>query len=387
VQGGAGGYIITWPGSVIFIDGVPTLQTTISAVDIISVMYDGTNYYAAKAGTPQGLVYTSASQAVLAATGAATNINIAIVPKGTGAFSLQVPDGTNAGGNARGEYAVDLTARRDFGADRVASGKDAFAVGWNAKASGEHSSAVGGFNGVANGYGSATLAGDSANAAGNASVVLAGNGSYAAASSSFAQGYISNALANSSVAFSGVNQTQGDFSMAHGYGAQTDIMGQFSRGYYIANRGDSQTSIVTIGKAAIIAPSTLIKLTTDPSTVSTSTVYGLVMSGSNRTWAVNYQINYVCIVSTGGANDPAVGDTYTEQGTFLAKRIAGTVTATQPVNYTVVHDAYYTGGKVPVLSTTTAGSEVKFNVTSGATTNSNTYRILTTLTISENAWV
>jgi hypothetical protein len=163
-------------------------------------------------------------------------------------------------------------------------------------------------------------------------------------------------------------------------------MGQFSRGYYIADRGDSQTSIITVAKRADLPPSTPVKLTTDPTTTSTSTAYGLVMVGDNRTWAVNYQLNYDCTVSGGGANDPVVGDTYTEQGTFLAKKVAGTVTVTPPIDYTVVHDPYYTGGKIPVLTTIPVGSEVQFYVASGATDNNNTYRIIATLTISETAW-
>jgi hypothetical protein len=143
---------------------------------------------------------------------------------------------------------------------------------------------------------------------------------------------------------------------------------------------------MTVGTIKSIAASTLVKLTTDPTTSSTSSSFGLVMSGSNRTWAVNYQLNYVCTISSGGANDPAVGDTYTEQGTFLAKRVAGTTTASPPVDYTNVHDAYYTGGKIPVLSTTVSGDEVQFNVTTGSTSNANTYRILATLTVTEVAW-
>src|SRR5210317_1449296 len=37
-----------------------------------------------------------------------TNAGIAIVPNGTGAITAQVPDGTATGGDARGDYAVDL---------------------------------------------------------------------------------------------------------------------------------------------------------------------------------------------------------------------------------------------------------------------------------------
>jgi hypothetical protein len=54
-------------------------------------------------------------------TGAATNINAAIIPKGNGAIIADIPDGTATGGNARGTYAVDLQMSRTA-ADQVASG-------------------------------------------------------------------------------------------------------------------------------------------------------------------------------------------------------------------------------------------------------------------------
>ena len=50
-----------------------------------------------------------------------TNSNIAIVPNGTGAIVASIPDGTTVGGNARGQYAVDLQRVR-YNANQVASG-------------------------------------------------------------------------------------------------------------------------------------------------------------------------------------------------------------------------------------------------------------------------
>lgn len=54
-------------------------------------------------------------------TGAATNINAAIIPKGTGAIVADIPDGTATGGNARGAYAVDLQMAR-ANQERIATG-------------------------------------------------------------------------------------------------------------------------------------------------------------------------------------------------------------------------------------------------------------------------
>jgi hypothetical protein len=42
------------------------------------------------------------------AVGPSTNITMAIIPKGTGAIIAAAPTNTSTGGNARGNYAVDL---------------------------------------------------------------------------------------------------------------------------------------------------------------------------------------------------------------------------------------------------------------------------------------
>ena len=49
-QQGSGSYTITWPGSVNWLNSVPVLQTAVGATDIISFLWDGTNYWGAKAG-------------------------------------------------------------------------------------------------------------------------------------------------------------------------------------------------------------------------------------------------------------------------------------------------------------------------------------------------
>ncbi len=50
-----------------------------------------------------------------------TDIDIALAPRGTGSFSLDVPDNTAVGGNCRGDNAVDLQMIRSS-AISVASG-------------------------------------------------------------------------------------------------------------------------------------------------------------------------------------------------------------------------------------------------------------------------
>lgn len=93
----------------------------------------------------------------LLATNAATNVDVAITPKGTGAFSLQVADNSTAGGNKRGTKAVDLQLQRS-GPTEVASGANSFAVGSASTASGPVSISLGSRN-IANSTNSVVLGG------------------------------------------------------------------------------------------------------------------------------------------------------------------------------------------------------------------------------------
>lgn len=71
-----------------------------------------------------------------------SNTNIVISPKGSGFISLQIPDGSSAGGNTRGQYAVDLSFTRTA-PENVASGDYSVCFGNNTKAAGNYSVAIG----------------------------------------------------------------------------------------------------------------------------------------------------------------------------------------------------------------------------------------------------
>ena len=80
---------------------------------------------AANSSAPNGTVPVNS----LTATGAATNIDAAIRPKGTGAILAQIPDNTTAGGNKRGANAVDLCLGDRGNANQVASGSYSAIIG------------------------------------------------------------------------------------------------------------------------------------------------------------------------------------------------------------------------------------------------------------------
>ena len=113
--------------------------------------------------------------ASLTASSSSTNAGIAIVPKGTGSFSLAIPDGTAAGGNARGSQAIELSLGRS-GADRVASGTKSIGIGYNAKANGNGGVAISGSGNICQGQNGVALGYDS-NVYGSYSTVINAGGS------------------------------------------------------------------------------------------------------------------------------------------------------------------------------------------------------------------
>jgi Head domain of trimeric autotransporter adhesin len=125
----------------------------------------GLTNWADSAGTYSGVSYSKLTPS------SGTNVGAVIQPLGTGAFQLQVADGTSAGGNNRGSYAIDLTLRRN-NADEVASGQDAIAAGQAAKASGASSIALGSGSRAT---GSAAVALLGGLASGNSAFAVAGN--------------------------------------------------------------------------------------------------------------------------------------------------------------------------------------------------------------------
>jgi hypothetical protein len=101
------------------------------------------------------------------------NSDLALVPKGNGALLAQVPTGTTAGGNKRGQYAVDLVGFR-LNAANVASGDYSFLGGGSDnKASNFYSAVVGGAGNFATGN-SSFVGGGLDNKANNLASVVAG---------------------------------------------------------------------------------------------------------------------------------------------------------------------------------------------------------------------
>lgn len=196
--------------------------------------------------------------------GGTTNVGLALVPKGTGAFSLAVPDGTTTGGNARGANAVDFQTSRSA-ASQVASGSNSFLCGENGRASGAASVA---FSNTATGTGAIALPSGSptsgaasgaysflagsiwSNASGNNSFVISGEFTSATNTGSFSHGTNPGfgGQANASTygfCVSGAGSANVDSVFGCGYSAFAHLYGQkvFASGRF-SSAGDAQSSML-----------------------------------------------------------------------------------------------------------------------------------------------
>lgn len=154
----------------------------------------------------------------LSATGAETNIDVALVPKGTGGISLAVSDNTATWGNKRGTNSIDLQTVR-WANSQVASWTTSIVVGTSNTASWTTSTAIGGSNsatspsttaiGVSNtaSASSATALGTSNTASGSWATAI-GNSNIASTTGASALWFTNTASWNYSVALWNTNTAQ-----------------------------------------------------------------------------------------------------------------------------------------------------------------------------------
>lgn len=166
-----------------------------------------------------------------------TNESVVIAPTGTGYFALRVPDGTNVGGNQRGNNSVDLTTRGTAAA-WVASGADAFASGVDAQASGVgsfvHSATTSGCSATSSGGISigASIYNSAANAVGLGSSITIG----ASGANSFGSG--------------GGHTLSNQIQSAFGWGCSISLYGQMAKSsVQFAAAGDNQWSLCVARRA------------------------------------------------------------------------------------------------------------------------------------------
>lgn len=185
-----------------------------------------------------------------------TNSSLVLAPNGTGAIIASIPDGTATGGNARGQYAVDLKIGGRTASSQVASGNYSAVLGGNvATASGNFSIAGGsafavGVNSVAlggssfaNGSGSVAIGGEQggglgATAGGRASVAF-GMGNQATADWSNSLGGINN-IASSQ--YSTISGGQGNTASTNTHATVVGGQSNTSSGAHSVSGGSGNTA-------------------------------------------------------------------------------------------------------------------------------------------------
>lgn len=136
------------------------------------------------------------------AIGAATDIDAALVAKGSGATSAQVADGTTANGDNRGQYATDFQKLRG---------------GSSAVASGPYSAMLGGQSNYASGFYSTSVNGQNN--------IVSSTGGFVGNSSFFGSNYVFSASTAGAVVNGGSNAVQGEFAFIGG--GQYNECGQY----------------------------------------------------------------------------------------------------------------------------------------------------------------
>lgn len=201
---------------------------------------------------------TTVPVVTLIAKSGATNVDVAIVPKGTGAFMLDVPDGTNiGGGNKRGQQAVDLQQLRNL-APQVASGNYSFIGGGAYNISSGDASASFNYNNTASNSNS-TAFGNQTVASGNASFASGSDGTTASGMGSFAANAGTVASGGRSAAFGLYSVSSGWNTFSHGtFSNSFGVRDIYAHGTYGWATGDSQMRrIILNGRTTDATPKSI----------------------------------------------------------------------------------------------------------------------------------
>lgn len=176
-----------------------------------------------------------------------TNANLVIAPNGTGALVASIPDGTATGGNARGQYAVDLQTLRN--AATQVGGTASFMAGARNTASGVFSVALGDTCTSTN---SASVAmGAQSNATGQYSVAV-GTGNSASGLSAVAIGASNTASSNYSIVSGGQTNTASTNTHATVVGGQSNTAsGQHSTSSGTLNTASGGRSFIGGGSTNV----------------------------------------------------------------------------------------------------------------------------------------
>ncbi len=284
----------------------------------------------------------------------ASNADIALVAKGTGATLAQVPDGTAAGGNKRGTGAVDWQKTRVL-ATGVASGANStIGGGINNLASGLISTIAGGNDNDATGQESAVGGGFGNIASGQQSGVFGGNQNTASSTYSFVGGGQSNlAQTNTHAAVCGgsSNTASGQYSFVGG-GSSNTASGLVSNVFGGGNNTASGTHATIAGGRLGVANSD----------------YSFIAGGNrgNTRSIVGYTVftaSNVPIVDTAGVTQSALLVLGRETTNATATVLTSNSSAAGTTNQVILpnNSAYSFSGEV-IAGVTAAGNTARWTI-------------------------
>lgn len=160
-----------------------------------------------------------------------TDADLAFLPKGSGALLAQVPTGTAAGGNKRGQYAVDFQRARSSAASVASGNYSALIGGSNNRATGLRAANIGGASNNAAGTDSALVGGLSNSTSGAYATTVGGNSATAAGS-------------YSTIVGASLSSAQGDFSVV--VGGDTNYGGGFVSAIIGGNANETTADYATV---------------------------------------------------------------------------------------------------------------------------------------------
>lgn len=297
---------------------------------------------------PNGTVYVDS----LTAAGASTNADIAIVPKGTGAFLLDIPDNADTGGNKRGQNSIDLQTLR-LASWQVASGNYSFCAGSQNSAQSSFSVALGVSSDAT--ADKAVAIGDNNAASGDASFAV---GSYATASNqtSISMGTSTVASGVRSVAIG--NASTANATTSYALGTQAHVFGIIGRYSYCAgvelSDGDSQYSKFVLRERT--TGNTATTLTTNSSAASTNNQ--VILSNNSA-----YRFKGTIIGKKSGTTDVAAWDI----DGIIVRGANAAATTLSVSTVTLVQNTPAWG--TPTLAADTTNGGLQVQVTGAAATN------------------
>jgi hypothetical protein len=214
---------------------------------------------------------------LLSAQGAGTNIPLALQPKGTGALQAQATTSTTAGGNARGQYAVDWQTSRNGAAQVASSTQSVVGGGFGNTASNVASTVAGGASNVVNQPYGGILSGQSNAVTLNYASVVGGSSNTGSGYYGFVGGGTSNSTTSSS-AVTTQSATMNGTTAVTLSGSNANIkVGQFITGTSITF---PNTYVAAISGTSLTLSQAASGSST--STLSFFTPHGVVVGGGNN---------------------------------------------------------------------------------------------------------